>query len=71
MIDEDIIIRAVVLERLVLQNLQRVVAYAQHDEDEFMRRVMENKIALYRGQSRSRPSALWTSRNDGLTKWTP
>ena len=33
-------IRAVVLERLVLQNLQRVVAYAQEDEDEFIRRVM-------------------------------
>ena len=36
-------IRAVVLERLVLQNLQRVVAYAQ--EDEFVRCVMENKTA--------------------------
>ena len=30
-------IRAVVLEQLVLQNLQRVVAYAQEDEDEFVR----------------------------------
>ena len=41
-------IRAVVLEQLVLQNLQRVVAYAQEDEDEFVRRVMENKMALQR-----------------------
>lgn len=39
-------IRAVVLEQLVLQNLQRVVAYAQEDEDEFVRRVMENKTAI-------------------------
>lgn len=38
-------IRAVVLEQLVLQNLQRVVAYAQEDEDEFVRQVMENKMA--------------------------
>lgn len=41
-------IRAVVLEQLVLQNLQRVVAYAQDDEDEFVRRVMENKTAIQR-----------------------
>ena len=41
-------IRAVVLEQLVLQNLQRVVAYAQEDEDEFVRRVMENKMELQR-----------------------
>lgn len=41
-------IRAVVLEQLVLQNLQRVVAYAQEDEDEFVRRVMENKAAIQR-----------------------
>ncbi len=41
-------IRAVVLEQLVLQNLQRVVAYAQEDEDEFVRRIMENKMALQR-----------------------
>ena len=41
-------IRAVVLEELVLQNLQRVVAYAQDDEDEFVRRVMENKTAAQR-----------------------
>ncbi|MBD5148428.1 MAG: recombinase, partial [Oscillibacter sp.] len=41
-------IRAVVLEQLVLQNLQRVVAYAQEDEDEFVRRVMENKTAIKR-----------------------
>ena len=41
-------IRAVVLEQLVLQNLQRVVAYAQDDEDEFVRRIMENKMALQR-----------------------
>ena len=39
-------IRAVVLEQLVLQNLQRVVAYAQEDEDEFVRCVMENKTAV-------------------------
>lgn len=39
-------IRAVVLEQLVLQNLQRVVAYAQEDENEFVRRVMENKMAV-------------------------
>lgn len=38
-------IRAVVLEQLVLQNLQRVVAYAQEDEDEFVRGVMENKLS--------------------------
>ena len=41
-------IRAVVLEQLVLQNLQRVVAYAQDDEDEFVRCVMENKMAMQR-----------------------
>ena len=41
-------IRAVVLEQLVLQNLQRVVAYARDDEDEFVRRVMENKTAVQR-----------------------
>lgn len=41
-------IRAVVLEQLVLQNLQRVVAYAEEDEDEFVRRVMENKAAVQR-----------------------
>lgn len=41
-------IRAVVLEELVLQNLQRVVAYAQEDEDEFARRLMENKLAVQR-----------------------
>lgn len=41
-------IRAVVLEQLVLQNLQRIVAYAQEDEDEFVRRIMENKMALQR-----------------------
>lgn len=39
-------IRAVVLEQLVLQNLQRVVAYAQEDENDFVRRVMENKMAV-------------------------
>ena len=43
-------IRAVILERLVLQNLQRVVAYAQEDEDEFVRRVMENKTAVQRAE---------------------
>lgn len=41
-------IRVVVLEELVLQNLQRVVAYAQDDEDEFVKRVMENKLAVQR-----------------------
>lgn len=39
-------IRAVVLEQLVLQNLQRVVAYVQEDEDDFVRRVIENKMAI-------------------------
>ena len=42
--------RAVVLEQLVLQNLQRVVAYAQEDENEFVRRVMENKTAVQRAE---------------------
>ena len=37
-------IRAVVLEQLVLQNLQRVLAYVQEDEDEFVRMVMENNL---------------------------
>lgn len=41
-------IRVVVLEELVLQNLQRVVAYAREDEDEFVRQVMENKMAVQR-----------------------
>ena len=41
-------IRVVVLEELVLQNLQRVVAYAREDEDEFVRRVIENKLAVQR-----------------------
>ena len=41
-------IRVVVLEALVLQNLQRVVAYAQEDEDEFVRRIMEKKLAVQR-----------------------
>ena len=39
-------IRAVVLEQLVLQNLQRLIAYAIDDEDEFVRRVMEKKMAV-------------------------
>lgn len=43
-------IRAVVLEQLVLQNLQRVVAYAKDDENEFARRVMENKTAIHRAE---------------------
>ena len=43
-------IRAIVLEQLVLQNLQRVVAYAQEDENEFVRRVMENKTAVQRAE---------------------
>ena len=39
-------IRAVVLEQLILQNLQRVVAYVQEGEDDFVRRVIENKMAI-------------------------
>lgn len=35
-------IRAVVLEQLVLQNIQRVLAYVQEDEETFVRQVMEN-----------------------------
>ena len=31
-----------------MQNLQRVVAYAQEDEDEFVRRIMEKKLAVQR-----------------------
>ena len=38
-------IRAVVLEQLVLQNLQRVIAYVQEDENEFARLVMRNQTA--------------------------
>ena len=38
-------IRAVVLEQLVLQNLQRVIAYVQEDESEFVRLVMKNQSA--------------------------
>ncbi len=38
-------IRAVVLEQLVLQNLQRVIAYVQEDEGEFVRLVMKNQSA--------------------------
>lgn len=38
------------LEQLVLQNLQRVVAYAQEDEDEFVRCVMENKTAVQKAE---------------------
>lgn len=40
-------IRVVVLEELVLQNLQRVVAYAQDDEKEFVQRIMEKKMAAH------------------------
>lgn len=36
-------IRVVVLEHLVLQNLQRVLAYAQEDETAFVRYLMESK----------------------------
>ena len=43
-------IRAVVLEQLVLQNLQRVVVYAQDDEDAFVRRVIENKTAVQQAE---------------------
>lgn len=43
-------IRAVVLEQLVLQNLQRVVAYAQDDEDEFVRHIMEAKTATQKAE---------------------
>ena len=39
-------IREVVLKELVLQNLQRVVGYAQLDEAEFANRVMANKLSL-------------------------
>lgn len=38
------------LEQLVLQNLQRVVAYAQDDEDAFVRRVIENKTAVQQAE---------------------
>ena len=41
-------IRAAVLEQLVLQNLQRVLAYAKDDEGAFLRRVMANKQATQR-----------------------
>lgn len=41
-------IRVVVLEALVLQNLQRIVAYAREDEDEFASRIMEKKLAVQR-----------------------
>ena len=41
-------IREVVLHQLVLQNLQRILAYAQYDEDEFVHGVMLNKSALQR-----------------------
>lgn len=37
-------IRSVVLEQLVLQNLQRVMAYVKDDEDEFLQRVIRNKL---------------------------
>lgn len=37
-------IRSVVLEQLVLQNLQRVMAYVKDDEYEFVRLVMRNKL---------------------------
>ena len=43
-------IRVVVLEQLVLQNLQRIVAYVKDDENEFVRRVMENKLTLQRSE---------------------
>ncbi len=33
---------------LVRENLQRVITYAQKDENEFVRRVVENKMALQR-----------------------
>ena len=39
-----------VLEQLVLQNLQRVVAYAQDDEDEFVRHIMEAKTATQKAE---------------------
>ena len=44
-------IRAVVLERLALQNLQRAVAHAQ--EDGFVRRVMENKKVVVHAPDKS------------------
>lgn len=38
-------IRVVVLEKLVLENLQKVIAYANDYEDEFARQIMENKLS--------------------------
>lgn len=43
---------------LVRENLQRVITYAQKDEDEFVRRVVENKMALQRtaqGKAKRKP----------------
>lgn len=39
-----------VQEQLVLQNLQRFVAYVQEDEAEFVRCVMENKTAVQKAE---------------------
>lgn len=43
-------IRAVVLEELVLQNIQRVLAYVQEDEEAFVRRVMDNHAKVRRAE---------------------
>lgn len=62
-------IRVVVLEELVLQNLQRVVAYAREDEDEFVRRVMANKLAVQRTEQEQSKRKL-ESKSGGLRSWT-
>lgn len=38
-------VRAVVLETLVLENLQKVISYVHNYEDEFVEQVMRNKLA--------------------------
>ena len=43
-------IRAVVLETLVLQNLQRVMAYVQEDEDLFVNSILEKKLVMRRAE---------------------
>ena len=43
-------IRAVVLEQLVLQNIQRVLAYVQEDEEAFVRQVMENSERAWKSE---------------------
>ena len=41
-------IRVIVLEQLVLQNIQRVIAYAELDEKQFVRDLMEEKASMQR-----------------------